>query len=100
MGCAASSLTPPNVSATSLEGDALRPVPVLTVGPVNSSALNPASHSAALACRLDKDIKVGSAKIFSSAYLSQSGLNYPPLLLVLAGVCMFEYDREVIFNFD
>lgn len=49
MGCAAASLTPPNVSAASLEGDALR-----TVVPVNSSAAN----STALACRLDKDIKV------------------------------------------
>lgn len=49
MGCAAASLTPPNVSAASLEGDALR-----TVVPVNSSAAN----STALVCRLDKDIKV------------------------------------------
>lgn len=49
MGCAAASLTPPNVSAASLEGDALR-----SVGPVNSSA----SNSTALACRLDKDVKV------------------------------------------
>ncbi|XP_076582834.1 E3 ubiquitin-protein ligase SH3RF1 isoform X1 [Chaetodon auriga] len=59
MGCAAASLTPPNVSAASLEGDALRPVPILTVpvGPVSSSALNPASNSTALACRLDKDVK-------------------------------------------
>ncbi|CAJ1059947.1 E3 ubiquitin-protein ligase SH3RF1 [Xyrichtys novacula] len=56
MSCAAASLTPPNVSAASLEGDGLRPVPVLAV-PVNSSALNPASNSAALACRLDKDNK-------------------------------------------
>nr|XP_020459190.1 E3 ubiquitin-protein ligase SH3RF1 isoform X2 [Monopterus albus] len=54
MGCAAASLTPPNVSAASLEGDALRPVPV---GPGNSSALNPMSNSAALPCRLDKDVK-------------------------------------------
>ncbi|XP_018525503.1 E3 ubiquitin-protein ligase SH3RF1 isoform X1 [Lates calcarifer] len=58
MGCAAASLTPPNVSAASLEGDALRPVSVLTVpvGPGNSSALNP-TNNAALACRLDKDVK-------------------------------------------
>ncbi|XP_034564473.1 E3 ubiquitin-protein ligase SH3RF1 isoform X2 [Notolabrus celidotus] len=56
MGCAAASLTPPNVSAASLEGDGLRAVPVLAV-PVNSSALNPALNSAALACRLDKDTK-------------------------------------------
>lgn len=54
MGCAAASLTPPNVSAASLEGDALRPVPLLTVGSVNSSA----SNSTALTCRLDKDNKV------------------------------------------
>ncbi|XP_047443426.1 E3 ubiquitin-protein ligase SH3RF1 [Mugil cephalus] len=59
MGCAAASLTPPNVSAASLDGDALRSVSVLAVpvGPGNSSALNPMSNSAALACRLDKDIK-------------------------------------------
>lgn len=56
MGCAAASLTPPNVSAASLEADGLRPVPVLAV-PVNSSVLNPANNSAALACRLDKDVK-------------------------------------------
>ncbi|XP_074525005.1 E3 ubiquitin-protein ligase SH3RF1 isoform X1 [Halichoeres trimaculatus] len=56
MGCAAASLTPPNVSAASLEGEGLRPVPVLAV-PVNSSALNSASTSAALACRLDKENK-------------------------------------------
>ncbi|XP_068175595.1 E3 ubiquitin-protein ligase SH3RF1 isoform X2 [Antennarius striatus] len=57
MGCAAVSLTPPNVSAASLEGDALRPVPILTVSPVNSSAINPTSNSTALVCRLDKDVK-------------------------------------------
>ncbi|XP_068599819.1 E3 ubiquitin-protein ligase SH3RF1 [Brachionichthys hirsutus] len=45
MGCAAASLTPPNVSAACLEGDALRPVPILTVSPVNGSN------------RLDKDVK-------------------------------------------
>lgn len=62
MGCAAASLTPPNVSAASLEGDALRPVPVLTVplGAGNSSALNPVTNNAALACRLD--VKVGNVK--------------------------------------
>lgn len=61
MGCAAASLTPPNVSAASLDSDALRPVPILTVpvGPVNSSALIPAANSTALACRMDKDVKVG-----------------------------------------
>lgn len=67
MGCAATSLTPPNVSAASLEGDALRPVTVLTVGPVNSSALNPTSNSTVLACRLDKDNKVGYDVMFSLA---------------------------------
>lgn len=62
LGCAAASLTPPNVSAASLDGDALRPVPVLTVpvGPVNSSA----SNSTMLACRLDKDVKVGFILMF------------------------------------
>ncbi|XP_031609564.2 E3 ubiquitin-protein ligase SH3RF1 isoform X1 [Oreochromis aureus] len=59
MGCAAASLTPPNVSAASLDSDALRPVPVLTVpvGPGSNSTLNPTSNNAAPACRLDKDIK-------------------------------------------
>lgn len=68
MGCAAASLTPPNVSAASLDGDALRPVPVLTVpvGPGNSSAINAMSNSAALACRLDKDVKVGHVQIILS----------------------------------
>lgn len=65
MGCAAASLTPPNVSAASLEGETVRSVPVLTVGPVNSSAFNPVPNSMALACRLDKDIKVGYARVFS-----------------------------------
>ncbi|XP_045906178.1 E3 ubiquitin-protein ligase SH3RF1 [Micropterus dolomieu] len=61
MGCAAASLTPPNVSAASLEGDALRPVPV------NSSALNPTSNSTALACRLDvKREKKSLLKLLSS----------------------------------
>lgn len=59
MGCAAASLTPPNVSAASLDSDALRPVPVLAVpvNPGSNSALNPTSNNAAPACRLDKDIK-------------------------------------------
>uniref|UniRef100_A0A7N6AA46 E3 ubiquitin-protein ligase SH3RF1 n=1 Tax=Anabas testudineus TaxID=64144 RepID=A0A7N6AA46_ANATE len=59
MGCAAASLTPPNVSAASLDGDALRSVPVLTVpvGPGNSPALIAMSNNSALACRLDKDVK-------------------------------------------
>ncbi|XP_077964929.1 E3 ubiquitin-protein ligase SH3RF1 isoform X2 [Gasterosteus aculeatus] len=51
MGCAAASLTPPNVSAASLDGDALRPAVV------SVSGIDPTSSSAALACRLDKDVK-------------------------------------------
>ncbi|KAM7410413.1 hypothetical protein PAMA_001720 [Pampus argenteus] len=69
MGCAAASLTPPNVSAASLEGDALRAVPVLTVpvGAGNSPALNPVSTNAALACRLDiKREKKSLLKLLSS----------------------------------
>lgn len=60
MSCAAASLTPPNVSAASLEADALRPVPVLAVpvGPGNNAALGPSFSSAAPGCRLDKDVKV------------------------------------------
>lgn len=70
MGCAAASLTPPNVSAASLDGDALRPVPVLAmpVGPGNSSALNSTSNNAVLSCRLDKDAKVGHVEISQSVY--------------------------------
>ncbi|XP_029282121.1 LOW QUALITY PROTEIN: serine/threonine-protein kinase Nek1 [Cottoperca gobio] len=52
MGCAAASLTPPNVSAASLEGDGLRPL-VLTMPGSGSQQPN----SSALACRLDKDVK-------------------------------------------
>ncbi|XP_054459301.1 E3 ubiquitin-protein ligase SH3RF1 [Anoplopoma fimbria] len=58
MGCAAASLTPPNVSAASLEGDALRPVTVLTV--------NPTSNSTALNCRQDKREKKSLLKLLSS----------------------------------
>ncbi|CAN9501026.1 unnamed protein product [Ophioblennius macclurei] len=47
MGCAAASLTPPNVSAASLEGDASR-----AAGPGNNLA-----SSAALVSRLEKDAK-------------------------------------------
>ncbi|KAL2089853.1 hypothetical protein ACEWY4_014541 [Coilia grayii] len=63
LGCAAASLTPPNVSAASLEADALRPVAVLA-GPVIASgatvtlgAAAPPSANQALACRVDKDGK-------------------------------------------
>ncbi|XP_075994739.1 E3 ubiquitin-protein ligase SH3RF1, partial [Genypterus blacodes] len=54
MGCAAASLTPPNVSAASLDYEALRPTPL---NPGNASALSSASANAALTCRLDKDVK-------------------------------------------
>uniref|UniRef100_A0A1A8S3U9 E3 ubiquitin-protein ligase SH3RF1 n=1 Tax=Nothobranchius rachovii TaxID=451742 RepID=A0A1A8S3U9_9TELE len=54
MGCAAASLTPPNVNAASLEVDALRPVPV---GSGNSAAINHSSNNAAFVCRMDKDGK-------------------------------------------
>lgn len=50
MGCAAASLTPPNVSAASLDGDALRPI-------ATNAASNSAPNNTALACRLDKDGK-------------------------------------------
>lgn len=49
MGCAAVSLTPPNVSAASLDGDVLRTITI--------AAANSAPNNAALACRLDKDGK-------------------------------------------
>ncbi|XP_053709615.1 E3 ubiquitin-protein ligase SH3RF1 [Synchiropus splendidus] len=67
MSCAAASLTPPNVSAASLEGDALRPGPVLAV-PLNSGngALSSAAGNSALACRLDRREKKSILKLLSS----------------------------------
>ncbi|CAL8252060.1 unnamed protein product [Merluccius merluccius] len=61
-GCASTSLTPPNVSAASLEADAQRH----PVGPGNGSLNN---ANLALACRLDKDAKrekKGLLKLLSS----------------------------------
>lgn len=58
LGCAAASLTPPNVSAASLDRDALRPVADLTM-PVAPGNGNLTSINSSLACRLDKDGKVG-----------------------------------------
>uniref|UniRef100_A0A4W5LCV0 E3 ubiquitin-protein ligase SH3RF1 n=1 Tax=Hucho hucho TaxID=62062 RepID=A0A4W5LCV0_9TELE len=68
LGCAAASLTPPNVSAASLDADALRQVAVLTmpVAPGNGSST---SANSSLACRLDKDgkrEKKGILKLLSS----------------------------------
>ncbi|XP_034036436.1 E3 ubiquitin-protein ligase SH3RF1 isoform X2 [Thalassophryne amazonica] len=59
LGCAAASLTPPNVSAASLDGEAVRPINVLAVpvGMGNGAAVNPASTNAVISCRLDKDVK-------------------------------------------
>ncbi|KAL1254691.1 hypothetical protein QQF64_016920, partial [Cirrhinus molitorella] len=58
MGCAAASLTPPNVSAASLDSDAMRPVSVvaLPVNPGNTKSLSSASNHG-VAFRLDKDCK-------------------------------------------
>ncbi|KTG41985.1 hypothetical protein cypCar_00031988 [Cyprinus carpio] len=55
MGCAAASLTPPNVSAASLDSDAMRPVTVVAL-PVNPKSLGSALNHG-VACRLDKDCK-------------------------------------------
>ncbi|XP_036438241.1 E3 ubiquitin-protein ligase SH3RF1 [Colossoma macropomum] len=58
MGCAAASLTPPNVSAASLEVDAMRPTMVaLPVGPGNTKPLGATATNQTAACRLDKDCK-------------------------------------------
>uniref|UniRef100_A0A3P9J5V1 E3 ubiquitin-protein ligase SH3RF1 n=1 Tax=Oryzias latipes TaxID=8090 RepID=A0A3P9J5V1_ORYLA len=54
MGCAAASLTPPNVSATCLEGETARPVPVC---PGSGAAVSASFAAAALACRAEKDVK-------------------------------------------
>lgn len=85
MGCAAASLTPPNVSAASLEGDALR-----TVVPVNSSAAN----STALACRLDKDIKV----TFLLNYTEDVCVCYDHLLRATANSCQNEFN--IMLNYS
>lgn len=68
LGCAAASLTPPNVSAASLDRDALRPVADLTM-PVAPGNGNLTSINSSLACRLDKDgkrEKKGLLKLLSS----------------------------------
>lgn len=59
MTCAAASLTPPNVSAASLDSDAMRTVSVvaLPVNPGGTKSLGSASNHG-VACRLDKDCKV------------------------------------------
>ncbi|XP_030228009.1 LOW QUALITY PROTEIN: E3 ubiquitin-protein ligase SH3RF1 [Gadus morhua] len=62
LGCASASLTPPNVSAASLEGDAQRQ----PVGPGNGS---PNNGNLGLSCRLEKDAKrekKGLLKLLSS----------------------------------
>lgn len=58
MGCAASSLTPPNVSAASLDNDVMRPVTVvaLSATPGSTKSLGAGSNHS-VACRLDKDCK-------------------------------------------
>ncbi|XP_029563382.1 E3 ubiquitin-protein ligase SH3RF1 isoform X2 [Salmo trutta] len=68
LGCAAASLTPPNVSAASLDRDALRPVADLTM-PIAPGNGNLTSINSSLACRLDKDgkrEKKGLLKLLSS----------------------------------
>lgn len=81
MGCAASSLTPPNVSAASLDTDGLRP------------SSGSSGGSAALAGRLEKDVKVGEKNImFSLSSVTSCVCNYPPLLFP-ADVCMFLHRR-------
>ncbi|XP_007255290.2 E3 ubiquitin-protein ligase SH3RF1 isoform X1 [Astyanax mexicanus] len=59
MGCAAASLTPPNVSAASLEVDTLRPAAMvaLPVAPGNAKPMGATAANQTAACRLDKDCK-------------------------------------------
>ncbi|XP_030628554.1 E3 ubiquitin-protein ligase SH3RF1 [Chanos chanos] len=59
MGCAAASLTPPNVSAATLEGDALRPAALvaLPVAPLTAKPPGAAVPNHGVVCRLDKDCK-------------------------------------------
>lgn len=60
MGCAAVSLTPPNVCAASLEVDAMRPstMVALPVTPGNAKPLGATATNQTAACRMDKDCKV------------------------------------------
>lgn len=60
MGCAATSLTPPNISAASLEVDGMRPNAMMSL-PVASGNGKPHGATAAnqaSGCKLDKDCKV------------------------------------------
>ncbi|XP_026884187.2 E3 ubiquitin-protein ligase SH3RF1 [Electrophorus electricus] len=59
MGCAASSLTPPNVSAASLEVDTMRPTAMvaLPVVPGNARPVGATATNQTAAYRLDKDCK-------------------------------------------
>ncbi|MCJ8749984.1 hypothetical protein PDJAM_G00193820 [Pangasius djambal] len=59
MGCAAASLTPPNISAASLEVDGMRPTAMvsLPVAPGNAKPLGATAANQAPACKLDKDFK-------------------------------------------
>ncbi|XP_051955215.1 E3 ubiquitin-protein ligase SH3RF1-like [Xyrauchen texanus] len=58
MGCAAASLTPPNVSAASLDSDAMRPVTVVALPVAHGSTKSfGAVSNHGVACRLDKDCK-------------------------------------------
>ncbi|XP_062857956.1 E3 ubiquitin-protein ligase SH3RF1 isoform X2 [Trichomycterus rosablanca] len=59
LGCAAASLTPPNISAASLEVDGLRSTTMvaLPVATVNGKPLGATATNLAPACRLDKDSK-------------------------------------------
>uniref|UniRef100_A0A673Y009 E3 ubiquitin-protein ligase SH3RF1 n=1 Tax=Salmo trutta TaxID=8032 RepID=A0A673Y009_SALTR len=82
LGCAAASLTPPNVSAASLDGDALRQVAVLTV-PVAPGNGSSTSANSSLACRLDKDgkrEKKGILKLLSNKKKSRPSPPSSPTL--------------------
>ncbi|KAI5618343.1 E3 ubiquitin-protein ligase SH3RF1 isoform 1 [Silurus asotus] len=66
MGCAAASLTPPNISAASLEVDCMRPSTMVAI-PVASGNPKPPGTSAANqgpACKLDKDCKRRTSAIW------------------------------------
>lgn len=72
MGCAATSLTPPNISAASLEVDSVRPMAMvsLPVSSGNGKPLGATATNQAPACKLDKDCKVRPSSYIQEFYFA------------------------------
>uniref|UniRef100_A0A8C9W0X3 E3 ubiquitin-protein ligase SH3RF1 n=1 Tax=Scleropages formosus TaxID=113540 RepID=A0A8C9W0X3_SCLFO len=83
LGCAATSLTPPNVSAASLEGESSRPVAAVIVplGPGSGLSANGSVGTCSPACRLDRDTKKekkGLLKLLSGSSAKKKLRSSPP----------------------